>query len=124
MPVGKVLGIVAIVFAIIGALMPVVGLYVGWIALIIAAVAALCGEKGLVIGTVVTSALVFLLLTPSLWIAEGLRAIAVEQGLPPDMTARIGLPVSATLLAAPILCLFLHSTGRLTLGGASKGSVR
>ena len=116
MKVGTGIGIAALIIAIMGGLMPVVGLYVGWVALALACVAALFGDKGLTIATVIVSALVFIFLTPSLWVAEGVRAMAIGSGAPAEMTKRIGLPISLIMLAAPVVCIFLRSSGKLVLG--------
>ena len=115
MRAGTGVGIAALVLCIIGAVTPGVGLYVGWVALIVACFAALLGDKGLTIATVIVSALIFIFLTPSLWVAEGMRAIAMESGAPKEVTGRVGIPVSIALLIAPIVCMFLHGTGKLAL---------
>ena len=77
-------GIAALSLAIIGAILPIIGLWIGWVALIICFIAALMGEKGLTIATVILSAVVFLFLTPSLWITGTFQVV-----IP---TARIIMP--------------------------------
>lgn len=120
MKIGTGIGIAGLVLALIGAVTPFVGLYVGWVALLVVCIAALFGDKGLTIATVILSAIVFVFLTPSLWLAEGLRTIAVETGAPPKLTERVGLPVSLVMLASPIVCIFLNMSGKIALGKAGK----
>lgn len=123
MEVGKVLAVVALVVCVIGAFMPVVGLYVGWIALLFAAVAALFGERSLVIATVVVSALVFVLLTPSLWLTQGATMLANagdaygggQEFLNPFLI------MTLAALAAPVAALLLRSSGKLALGSPRAG---
>ena len=115
MKAGTGVGIAGLVVALVGAFMPVVGLYVGWVALLIVCIAALLGDRGLTIATVIVSVVVFIFLTPSLWIAEGMRAAAVETGAPEEMTQRIGLPISIIMLIAPIVCIFLNVSGKVAL---------
>lgn len=116
MKAGTGVGIAGLVIAIVGAFLPIIGLYVGWIALLIVCIAALLGGRGLTIATVVVSVVAFIFLTPSLWIAEGMRAIAVETGAPAEVTQRIGLPISVVMVIAPIVCIFLNVSGKVALG--------
>lgn len=116
MKAGTGVGIAGLVVALVGAFMPIVGLYIGWVALLIVCIAALLGDRGLTIATVVVSVVAFIFLTPSLWIAEGMRAIAVETGAPDDLTQRIGLPISVVMVIAPIVCIFLNVSGKVVLG--------
>ncbi len=99
------LGIAGLVIAIFGALTPFIGLYLGWFALLVVSVAALMGDRGLTIATVIISALAFIFLTPSLWVGEGLRAMASSSTAP--MPPRLLLPITAVMLAAPVVCMLL-----------------
>ena len=118
---GKGLGIAALCFAIIGAFMPVVGLYVGWIALLLASAAALFGQRGLAVATAIISAVVFVFLTPSLWMTQGLTMLGNEfaraEGRPTVVNPF--LIVSLVALATPIVSVFLNASGRVSLGGRS-----
>lgn len=105
MNAGTGLGIAGLLIAIIGAFMPVIGLYVGWFALLVVSIAALMGERGLTIATIILSALAFLFLTPSLWIGEGVRVVAAGSTAP--MPPRILMPVTLVMLAVPIVCMFI-----------------
>lgn len=119
--VGKGLAIGALALSIFGAVAPVVGLYIGWIALLLACGAALFGDRGFTIATVIISLVAFAFLTPSLWITEGLaqigNAAARSQGAPTIMNPFV--VVSLVLLVAPLLCIFLNSSGRVVLGRGS-----
>lgn len=96
----KGMGIAALVLAIIGALMPVIGLIIGWIGLIAATMSAFLGGRGLPIATIVISAVAFLFLTPSLW-AE---AVNVSVNNPYAASSSPTLKyISIALLAAPII---------------------
>jgi hypothetical protein len=126
MEVGKGVAIAALVIAIVGGILPAIGLYVGWIALLLACVSALLGEKGLTIATMVVSAIMFVFLTPSLWLSQGAISLGhagMEAGdkLPPFSPF---LAISLVLLLAPAVCMFLRASGRLTLGaGKTRGPV-
>lgn len=105
------LGIAGIVLAVIGALVPFVGLYIGWFALIIVAVAAYMGERGLTIATMVISALVFLFLTPSLWVSAAGGAIGA--------TASSGAAVAGGFLViGTVICFLLPIAGMIFGKGA------
>jgi hypothetical protein len=110
MTLGAGIGLAALIIAFIGMWMPLVGLFVGWLALIIVCVAALCGDKGFTIATVILSAVAFIFFTPSLWLEAGASA---------DATSGHGAPllriISIVLLAAPIGCIILFSTGKLAI---------
>ncbi|NSY37540.1 hypothetical protein [Leisingera sp. ANG59] len=98
------LSIAAIVLAVLGAITPGVGLYVGWAALALATLAALGGAKGLPIAVVAISAIVFLVLTPSLWVEAAAHKAGFGEatGAPPIL--RIG---SIIALIAPIVGLIV-----------------
>jgi uncharacterized membrane protein YkgB len=114
------IGVVGLVMAFLGALTPVFGLYIGWLALAIVSVAALAGERSLTVATIVLSTFTFLFLTPSLWLAEGLRAAAVSAGAPATVTGRILLPITVVMLAAPIVCIILNASGKAALGKSKR----
>jgi hypothetical protein len=114
------IGIVGLVMAFVGAFTPGIGLYIGWLALAIVSISALMGERGLTIATVIISVFTFLFLTPSLWFAEGLRAVAVSAGAPPAITGRILLPITVVMLAAPVLCIILNASGKAALGKSKR----
>lgn len=120
MEAGKGIAIAALVIAIVGGVLPAIGLYVGWIALLLACVAALFGEKGLTIATMVVSAIMFIFLTPSLWISQGIVALgnAASQSQGGPTVFNPLLLISFILLLAPGVCMFLNASGRLTLAGA------
>ena len=65
----KGLGIAAIIVALLGAFIPVFGFFIGLVALFFAAVAALAGDRVFSIATVAVSTIVFVFLTPSLWVS-------------------------------------------------------
>lgn len=109
-------GIAGLSLAIIGAVLPIVGLWIGWVALIIVFVAALMGERGLTIATVILSAVVFLFLTPSLWLTGSLEVVTPEGQYSEPAVPQIALAVSIVLLIAPIVGMILFSTGKLALG--------
>ncbi len=110
MGIGAGLGLAALIIAGIGMWIPFVGLFIGWLALAIACFAALCGDKGLTVATVVFSAVVFLIFTPTLWLEAGASA---------DETSGYGSPIfiiiSIAMLIAPIVSIVLFSTGKLVL---------
>jgi hypothetical protein len=107
MNVGSGFGMAALMLALLGMFMPVIGLFIGWLALVFACVAALCGDKGYTVATIVMSAIAFLFFTPSLW----LEGIAANSGGP---SSYLGV-ISFVLFAAPIVCMILFSTGRFVL---------
>ncbi len=90
--------------AVLGGLVPGIGLYIGWAALLLATFGAIGGAKGLPIAVVAVSALVFLFLTPSLWVEAAMHKAGFGEatGAPPVL--RIG---SLVLLALPIVGLLL-----------------
>ena len=109
MSIGAGFGLAAILAAIIGAFVPVIGLFIGWTALLLATVGALCGDKGFAIATTLISAVVFFFLTPSLWLdyAVGDQNVTGNGGLV--------LWVSMMLLAAPVAAILLYSSGTFML---------
>lgn len=112
MNTGNGLGVAALVLAVLGAVVPGVGLYIGWLALVLAIFAALAGARGLAVATVAVSAVVFLLLTPSLWFEAAVHAAGYGEETGSVPLLRI---ISLVLLAAPI--------GATLIGkGAERGS--
>lgn len=109
-------GIAALSLAIIGAVLPIIGLWIGWVALLICLIAALMGERGLTIATVILSAVVFLFLTPSLWLTGTLQVVTPEGQYSEPAMPQIALAVSIVLLIAPVVGMILFSTGKLALG--------
>ena len=109
MKVGTGIGIAALIFAIIGMFLPAVGLFVAWIALIIACFAALFGDKALTIATLIVSVVGFLQNTPTLWLTMTVNGVQSS----PSNALRV---ITLILLIAPIVCMILNTTGRLTLG--------
>ncbi|MGE3693526.1 MAG: hypothetical protein AB7F98_19290 [Novosphingobium sp.] len=87
---------------------PVIGLFIGWGALAVACVAALLGDKGLTTAIVLLSALGFIFFTPSLWITT--VTTDFRQG------GYGYVIVSAIMVFAPLVCMFLRQTGRFALG--------
>ena len=116
MKASTAVGIAGLSLAIIGAILPIIGLWIGWVALIIVFIAALMGERGLTIATVILSAVVFLFLTPSLWMTGSLHVVTPEAQYHEPAVSQVTLVVSIVLLIAPILAMILFSTGKLALG--------
>ena len=109
MTIGAGIGLAALLVALVGAFVPVIGLIIGWVALALAALAALCGDKGFAIATIIVSGAVFLFLTPSLWLDT---AVGNHN---PTGNGYLMLTTSIALLAAPIIAMFLYSSGKLML---------
>jgi uncharacterized membrane protein YkgB len=108
MKIRKGLGIAALVLAVLGAFLPVVGLYIGWIGLLVATIAAYLGERGLGIATVVVSAVAFLFLTPSLWVnAAGAAFWQAADHAEGAQTLGAFLVISGVLLVAPLVAMFV-----------------
>ena len=100
---GKGLSLAGLLVAILGAFVPVVGLFIGWVALIFATFGAMAGGKGLAVATVGVSAVAFLFLTPSLWIEAAAQGAGLHKQTGSSPIFRI---ISLALLAAPIVgCL-------------------
>lgn len=104
MSTSKGLGIAAIILAVLGAVMPGIGLFVGWLALILATFAAAGDGRGLAIATIVVSAMAFLFLTPSLWIEAAAFGTGYGEATGSSPILRI---VSLVLLVAPVAAMFL-----------------
>ncbi len=100
------IGLAGLLVAILGAIMPVVGLFVGWLALAIAAFGAFLGDRGLAIATVIISAIAFLFFTPSLWLEAAASAQLGTQGTNYGGGPPILRYFSLALLAAPIAAMF------------------
>ena len=113
MSIGAGFGLAGIIAAIAGAFVPVIGLFIGWAALALATIGALCGDKGLAIATSLISAVVFFFLMPTLWIDYAVG----DQN--PSGSGGLLVFVSMLLLAAPIVGVFLHSSGTFMLKKAA-----
>ena len=100
----KGLGIAALIIAVLGAIMPGVGLFVGWLALILATFAAAGDGRGLAIATIAVSTVAFLFLTPSLWIEAAAFGTGYGEATGSSPILRI---VSLMLLVAPIGAMFV-----------------
>ena len=98
------LGIAAIIIAVLSYFVPVVGIAGTGIAMLLATVAALAGDKGLTIATVVLGAVNTFLFSPAVWVW-----IAAD-----DTIAFV--TVIVVVLALPLVGMFLHSSGKFTLG--------
>ena len=109
MGVGTGIGLVAFLIAGAGVLTPVLGLFMGWFALGVACVAALFGDKGFTVATVLVSVIGFVFLTPTLWFS------AANTDQPEGQTVVV---VTVVMVLAPLVCIFLRSTGRLVLGAS------
>ena len=97
---GKGLSLAGLITAIFGAFVPFVGLFIGWIALVFATFGALSGGKGLAIATVAVSTVVFLFMTPSLWVEAAGQAAGFHRDTGTSPIFRI---TTLFLLAAPIV---------------------
>lgn len=99
---GKGFGIAGLVLAIVGIFVPVFGLFIGWAGLILATVAAFAGQRGLAIGTSLICVVVFIFLTPSLWLEGAAVAVDAAQNEPTPIF-RI---ISIILVVAPFVGVF------------------
>ena len=105
---GKGLSTAGLVMAIIGAFIPLIGLYIGWAALGLATLGALAGNKGMTIAVVAVSAMVFLFLTPSLWLEAFAHSEGYREASGRAPVLKIGTLI---MLAAPLVAMFLHKPG-------------
>jgi hypothetical protein len=110
---GKGLGIAALVIAIISIFIPIVGVFTGWLALILAAVGALAGDVVFTVAVVAISAVSYIFLSPTMWLATAGANANPGPGSPSAL-----LIVTFILLAAPIAALILRATGRVVLGSS------
>lgn len=110
MSIGAGIGLAALIAAVIGAFVPILGLYIGWLALVLAVLAALFGDRGLTIATVCLSAIIFVFLTPTLWLENAAHATGYGQASGQAPVLQIA---SMALLAAPIPAIFLNGSGKL-----------
>jgi uncharacterized membrane protein YkgB len=103
---GKGFCIAALILAALGAVVPVVGLFVGWAALGLATIGALAGNKGRTIAVVALSAVVFLTMTPSLWIETAGHSAGYGRA---TGSAPILQIITFVMLAAPIVGMIVSS---------------
>jgi len=107
--VGTGIGIACLIVAIIAIFIPIYGGYLMGVALLGAALAALFGDKALTIATVATSGL-------NLWLFSPIVKLAVVENV-----SGLGL-LALILFAAPIVAMYLNSTGKVVLGASRASS--
>ncbi|MEL7252812.1 MAG: hypothetical protein AAGL23_01455 [Pseudomonadota bacterium] len=110
---GKGLCVAGLIMAIIGAFVPLIGLFIGWAALGLATMGALAGNKGTAIAVVAVSAMVFLFLTPSLWLEAVAHGSSYGQSTGSSPILKIGTLI---MLAAPLVAMFLRKGGEVASG--------
>ena len=99
----KGFGIAALIAAVLGAFVPLVGFWIGVFALLLATFAALAGDRVFSIATLCVSIVVFVFLTPSLLLTLGLLAI-----------------VAVVALCLPVLAIILNATGKMALDSGKR----
>jgi uncharacterized membrane protein YkgB len=104
MNAGSGFGVAALVLVILGAIMPLVGLFICWIALGLAAISAFAGSKGWPVAVVAIGAVAFWFLTPSLWVEALAHGTGYGEATGTAPLLRI---VSLAMLGAPIVGLLL-----------------
>lgn len=110
MSIGTGIGLAALIAAVIGAFVPLLGLYIGWLALVFATLAALFGNRGLAMATTCLSSVVFVFMTPTLWLEHAAHAIGAGAATNHGPVLQV---ISIGLLLAPVVAIVLNSTGKL-----------
>ncbi len=105
---GKGLSTAGLIVAVIGAFVPLIGLYIGWAALGLATLGALGGNKGMSIAVVAVSAMVFLFLTPSLWLEVVAHDAGYGEATGSSPILRIGTFI---MLGAPVVAMLMAKGG-------------
>ncbi|MCR8551161.1 hypothetical protein M4578_25375 [Salipiger sp. P9] len=105
MSTGNGFCLAAIILAVLGAVVPGVGLFLGWGGLVLATIGAWQGATGMAVAVVALSAVVFWLLTPSLWVEAMIHRAGFVEVADEAPMLRI---VSIGLLVAPLVAIAIR----------------
>jgi len=105
------LSLVGLILSFIGIFIPFLGLFIAWIGLGFATIGAYMGDKGLAIATSLLCAVVFMFLSPTLWLEAATQNASYQSWSGQNGIATSGpilRIISIIMVVAPFAAMFIH----------------